>query len=82
MYKVFYKDVPLIFNYHFLPNYEIRDHNTREKDNIHLYIVKPKRRYVIMRYQGAKVWNIILNKNRGSIDMFKKNFKSYLLSTM
>ena len=38
-----------------------------------------------MRYQGAKVWNIISNNNimyKGSIAMFKKDFKSYLLSTM
>ena len=85
MYKVFYKDVPNIFKDYYLPNYEIHDHYTRQKDNIHLEVVKTNRRDMTMRYQGAKVWNIILNNNimyKGSVAMFKKDFKSYLLSTM
>ena len=85
MYKVFYKDVPNIFNDYYLPNYEIHDHYTRQKDNIHLEVVKTNRRDMTMRYQGAKVWNIILNNNimyKRSVAMFKKDFKSYLLSTM
>ena len=41
MYKVFYKDVPKIFNDYFLQNYEIHAHNTRQNDNIILMLTKP-----------------------------------------
>ena len=83
--KVFYKDVPQIVNEYFLPNNEIHYHNTRQKDNIDLVIVKPNRQDMTMRYQGAEIWNTILNSNimyKGSIAIFKKDFKSYMLSTM
>ena len=68
VYKLFYKDLPEIFNYYFLPNYEADDHNTRQKDNIHLDVVKTNRPNMTMRHQGAKVWNIVLNK----IIMYKR----------
>ena len=85
MYKVFYKDVPQIVNEYFLPNNEFHDHNTRQKDNINLVIVKTNRKDMTMRYQGVKIWNTVLNSNimyKRSIAIFKKDFKSYMLSTM
>ena len=56
--------------------------NTRQKDNIHLDAIKTNRQDMVMRYEGAKSWNSIWNKNimhKGSIAM---SFKSYLLSMM
>ena len=54
IFKVFYKDVPKIFNDYFLPNDEIHDHITRQKDTIHLDVVKTNRRDMTMRYQVLK----------------------------
>ena len=41
MYKVFYKDVLKIFNDYFLPNDEIHDRNTHQKNNINPDVVNP-----------------------------------------
>ena len=85
MYKIYYKEVPAIFDSYFTLNCAIHDDNTRQKFCIHVDQVKTNRRDMTMRIQGGKVWNSILLNDidvNNNIYALKKCFKSHLLKSM
>ena len=75
MYKIYYKEVPAIFDSYFTLNCDIHDYNTRQRCCIHVDQVKTNRRDMTMRIQGGKVWNSILLNDidiNNNIYAFKK----------
>ena len=85
MYKIYYKEVPAIFDNYYTLNCNIHDHNTRQRCCIHVDQVKTNRRDMTMRIQGGKVWNSILLNDidiNYNIYAFKKCLKSHLLKSM
>ena len=85
MYKIYYKEVPAIFDSYFTFNCDIHDYNTRQRCCIHVDQVKTNRRDMTMRIQGGKVWNSILLNDidiNNSIYAFKKSLKSHLSKSL
>ena len=85
MYKIYYKEVPAIFDSYFTLNCDIHDYNTLQRCCIHVDQVKTNRRDMTMRIQGGKVWNSILLNDidiNNSIYAFKKSLKSHLLKSL
>ena len=85
MYKIYYKEVPAIFDSYFTLNCDIRDYNTRQWCCIDVDQVKTNRRDMTIRIQRGKVWNSILLNDidiNNSIYAFKKCLKSHLLKSL
>ena len=83
MYKVYHRDVPKIFETYYTENRNIHDHDTRQINYIHIAHADTNRRDMSMRFQGGKVWNLIVKHKipyNESIYMFKREYKSFLLS--
>ena len=83
MYKVYHRDVPKILETYYTENRNIHDHDTRQINYIHIAHADTNRRDMSMRFQGGKVWNLIVKHKipyNESIYMFKREYKSFLLS--
>ena len=63
-------------------NYDIDDHNTRHKSNIHAIAHRIHARTMCIKIYGAKLWNSLHQslKNLNSYRQFKKYYKMYFLN--
>ena len=83
MYKVYHQDIPRVFENYYTENRNVYDYATRQVDHIHITYAGTNRRNMTMRFQGGKVWNSIVRNKipyNGSIYIFKREFKSFLLN--
>ena len=63
-------------------NYDIRDHHTRHKLDIHAIAHRIRARTMFIKVYGAKLWNSLHQslKNLNSYPQFKKYYKTYILN--
>ena len=81
MYRVYNNDYPL-FQAMFVMNKNVHGHNTRHTDHYHVPLFKTRLGKSGLRYNGATVWNKILQlglANETSEAAFAKYLKSSIL---
>ena len=63
-------------------NYDIHDHNTRHKSDIHAIAHRIHARTMYIKVYGAKLWNSLHQflKNSNSYRQFKNYYKIYILN--
>ena len=74
MYRVYHKDVPIIFYVIFRYNYHLHDHYTRAVNYLHEPLTSANLSKTGICYQGVIVWNIILCADINS-DISEQSFK-------
>ena len=62
-------------------NYDIHDHNTRHKSDIHAIALRIRARTMCIKLYGAELWNSLHQslKNSNSYRQFKKYYTIYIL---
>ena len=63
-------------------NYDIRNHNTRDKSDIHAIAHRIRASTMCIKVYDAKFWNSLYKslKNSNSYRQFKKYYKMYILN--
>ena len=86
MYKTIKSNIPSnsMFKSFYKLNKAFHEHETRHANDIKPPFSRNALRISSIRIFGATIWNAIPQeiRNSPSIDVFKKNFKSYLLDDM
>jgi len=65
-------------------NSKIHDHNTRQKDNLHIPMCRTSTKQNTIAFQGPKLWNSLPMDMRSSIsiNIFKTKVKKFLLMSL
>ena len=82
MYKIHNGIAPNCINEMFVANDQKHTHNTRNRHQLLLPRGKHEFRYKTFQFQGAYVWNLLLNKLNTQVSFmkFKKVLKSFFMS--
>jgi len=80
--KLFYhkEKLPVIFTSYFIANFLFRDHDTRNRDNLHLARCKTSNGLKCIKYKGSNLWNQLFSEFKliTFINSFKCKLKNYI----
>ena len=80
MYKLYKQDLPIFSQTMFSQNTNMYEYNTRQRQGLHLPIVKSNRSKMFLCYTGSIIWNRILNLPsvdiNSSLNVFKKQIRA------
>ena len=73
--------LPQIFQNYFFTNSSVHQHNTRNKQHLHIHFVNSSVGEKRLLVQGSKFWNALPSQFKiySSIPVFKNSIKTYLL---
>ena len=83
MYKFNHNDLPCVFNDFFYRNQSYHSHQTRQKENLRIPLVKTAIANSFIKKQGALLWNETIKKVtwKGKLGSFKKAIKRYIIDS-
>jgi hypothetical protein len=72
-------ELSIIFRNYLMFNAQFYSHNTRHKQDIHVYPIKTAYGQCMIRYSGPNVWNLLPNylKEPSSVSTFRKMLKIF-----
>ena len=80
MYKIINRLISYNEHFDFRTNFQIHDHDTRQKNDIHQAYCRTQTRQNTLQFQGPKLWNALPTelKNVTPISHFKRKLKLHL----